>query len=52
MNNKFNFLDRFQFLIPLLDSLVIKLNKDDFKYLSQEFVNNVLDLKNSLNFVN
>ena len=27
-----------------LDSLVKNLSKDDFKYLSQEFDNNVLDL--------
>ena len=27
-----------------MDSLVKNLNKDDFKYLSQEFNNNVLDL--------
>ena len=33
-----------QFLSPWLDSLVKKLNKDDFKYLSHEFDNNVLDL--------
>ena len=34
----------FQFLSYILDSLVKRLSKDDFKYLSQEFDNNVLDL--------
>ena len=43
-NNNLNFIDCFQFLSPSLDSLVKNLNKDDFKYLSQEFDNNVLDL--------
>ena len=44
INNKLNFIGSFQFLRSSLDSLVKKLNKDDFKYLSQEFDNNVLDL--------
>ena len=44
VNNKLSFLDSFQFLSSSLDSLVKNLNKDDFKYLSQEFDNNVLDL--------
>ena len=44
INNKFSFIDSFQFLISLLDSLVKNLGKDDFKYFSQEFDNNVLDL--------
>ena len=43
-NNKLCFIDSFQFLSSSLDSLVKNLNKDDFKYLSQEFDNNVLDL--------
>ena len=34
INNKFNFINSFQFLRLLLDSLVKNLNKDDFKYLS------------------
>ena len=34
----------FQFLSYILDSLVKRLSKDDFKYLSQEFDNNLLDL--------
>ena len=33
----------FQFLNSSLDSLVKSASKDDFKYLSQEFDNNVLD---------
>ena len=44
INNKLSFIDRFQFLSSSLDSLVKNFNKDDFKYLSQEFDNNVLDL--------
>ena len=43
INNKFSFIDSFQFLGSPLDSLVKNLNKDDFRYLSQEFDNNVLD---------
>ena len=44
INNKLHFIDSFQFLSSSLDSLVKKLGKDDFKYLNQEFDNNVLDL--------
>ena len=44
INNKFNFINSFQFLRLSLDSLVKNLNKDDFKCLSQEFDNNLLDL--------
>ena len=44
INNKLSFIDSFQYLNCPLDSLVKNLNKDDFSYLSQEFVNNVLDL--------
>ena len=39
-----SFIGSFQFLSSSLDSLVKNLGKDDFKYLSQEFDNNVLDL--------
>ena len=42
--NKIHFIDSFQFLSASLDSLVKNLNKDDFKYLSQEFDNDLLDL--------
>ena len=42
--SKLSFIDRFQFLSSSLDSLVKSLNKDDFKYLSYEFGNKVLDL--------
>ena len=44
INNKLSFIDSFQFLSSSLDSLVKNLDKDNFKYLSQEFDNNVLDL--------
>ena len=44
MNNKLSFTDSFQFLSSSLDSLVKNLGKDYFKYLSQEFDNNVLDI--------
>ena len=44
INNKLRFIDSFQFFSSSLDSLVKNLDKDDFKYLSQEFDNNVLDL--------
>ena len=42
--NKLSFIHSFKFLSSSLDSLVKNLAKDDFKYLSQEFDNNVLDL--------
>ena len=42
--NKLSFFDSFQFLGSSLNNLVKSLSKDDFKYLSQEFDNNVLDL--------
>ena len=42
--NKLRFIDSFQFLGFSLDSLAKNLNKDDFKYLSKEFGNNVLGL--------
>ena len=44
INNKLSFINSFQFLSSSLDSLVKKLNKDDFMCLSQEFDNNALDL--------
>ena len=44
INNKLSFIGSFQFLSSSLDSLVKNLSKDDFKYLSQEFDNKVLDL--------
>ena len=44
INNKLLFIDSFYFLSSSSDSLVKNLGKDDFKYLSQEFDDNVLDL--------
>ena len=44
INNKLSFTESFHFLSSSLDSLVKKLSKDYFKYLSQEFDNNVLYL--------
>ena len=44
ISNKLSFIDSFQFLSSSLDSLVNNLNKDGFKYLSQKFDNNALDL--------
>ena len=44
INNKLSFIDSFQFLSSSLESLVKNLTKDDFKYLSQEFDNNLLGL--------
>ena len=44
INDKLKFIDSFQFLNSSLDSLVKNLNKDDFKYLSQEIDQNKLDL--------
>ena len=44
INHKLSIIDSFQFLSSSLDSLVQNLNKDDFKYLSQQFDKNKLDL--------
>ena len=44
INNKSSFIDSFQFLSFSLNSIVKNLDKDDFKYLSQECANNKLDL--------
>ena len=44
INNKLSFTDSLQFLNSSLDILVKNLNKDYFKYLSQEFDNNILDI--------
>ena len=43
-NNKLCFIDSFQLLSSLLASSVKNSGKNDFKYLSQEFNNSVLDL--------
>ena len=44
INNKLIFTERFHYLSSSLDSLVKSLNNDRFKYLSQEFDKNKLDL--------
>ena len=44
IDNKLRFVNGFQFLNSSFDSLVKNLGKNYFKYLSQEFDNNVLDL--------
>ena len=44
INNKLIFIERFHYLSSSLDSLVKSLNNDRFKYLSQEFDKNKLDL--------
>ena len=44
INNKLTFVESFQFLSSSLSGLVKNLNKDDYKSLSQEIDNNVLDL--------
>ena len=43
-NNKLSFIDSFQFQSSSLDSLVKSLNEDDFRYWSQKFDKNKLDL--------
>ena len=50
INTKLSLIDSFQFLSSSGDSLAKNLNKDDFKYLSQEFDNNVLDLVKQKSF--
>ena len=44
ISNKLCFIDSSLFLSSSIDSLVKSLAKDDFKNLSQEFDNNILDL--------
>ena len=44
IHNKLSFIGSFQFLSSSLDRLAKNLGKVDFKYLSREFDNNVLDL--------
>ena len=50
MYMKLSFIDSFQFLSSSLNSLVKNLDKNNFKYLSQEFDNNALDLVNQKGF--
>ena len=51
IHNKLSFIDSFQSLISSLDSLVKNLNKDDFKYLIQEFDKNKLDKLSKKDFI-
>ena len=44
INNKLGFIDSSQFFSSSLDSLFKNLTKDDFKYFSQKFECNILDL--------
>ena len=44
INNKLIFIDSIQFLSSSFDNLIENLSEDDFKYLTQEFDNNVLDI--------
>ena len=44
MSNKLIFIDSFQFTSSSWDILVTNLNKHGFKYLSQEFESNILNL--------
>ena len=43
-NNKLIFVDSLQFLSSSLDSLVKNFGKNDFKYFSQEFDSDILDI--------
>ena len=51
INNKWSFNESFQFLSYSLNSLVKNVSKGDFKCLSQEFENNVLDLDKQKDFI-
>ena len=44
VNNKFIFIDIFQFLSSSLDSLVNSLGENDFNYLNEELDSKLLDL--------
>ena len=44
VNNKFIFVDIFQFLSSSLDSLVNSLGENDFNYLNEELDSKLLDL--------
>ena len=44
INKELSFIDSFQFLSSSLDTLLKNLGEDNFKYLRQEFDNNISDL--------
>ena len=50
LKNKLSFIDSFQFVSSSFNRLVKNLDKDDFKYSSQEFDNNVLDFMKQKEF--
>ena len=52
INNNLVFIDSFQFLCSLSDSLVKNLGENDLKYLIQESDNNILDLVKQKGFYN
>ena len=49
-NNMLIFIDNFQFISSSVDSLVKNLDKDDFKYFSQESDSKILGLVNQKRF--
>ena len=44
INNKLAFIDNMQFMNSGLDALIKKLSDNDFKYLSQDFSGDLLEL--------
>ena len=44
INNNLAFIDSMQFIKPCLDALLKNLSDNDFKYLSQEFSGDLLEL--------
>ena len=51
INDKLSFIESFQFLSSSLDISVKNSNNDDFKYLSQDFDKNKLDLVKEKGFI-
>ena len=44
INTNLVFIDKIQFMNSTLDALVTNLSENDFKFLSQEFISNLLEL--------